>query len=94
MRVRKAIGVHVAEEYKIAELPTNRQGQALKYDRHNTKQYNTQQYREYLTRDKLELISNGAMEVANEGNVPDDFDWDVFGRFFDAVEAEGGNDEE
>lgn len=93
VRVRKAIGVHVAEEYEIAELPTNRQGQALKYDRHNTKQYNTQQYREYLTRDELELINNGAMEVANEGNVPDDFDWDVFGRFFDAVEAEG-NDEE
>ena len=77
-----------------AELPTKRQGQALKYDRHNTKQYNTQQYREYLTRDELELINNGAMEVANEGNVPDDFDWDVFGRFFDAVEAEEGNDEE
>ena len=57
-------------------------------------QYNTQQYREYLTRDELELINNGAMEVANEGNVPDDFDRDVFGRFFDAVEAEGGNDEE
>ena len=34
------------------------------------------------------------MEVANDGNVPDDFDWDVFGRFFDAVEAEGGSDEE
>ena len=64
----------------------------LKYNQHNTKQYNVQQYREYLARDELELINNGAMDIANEGNLPDDFNWDVFGCFFDAVEAEGGDD--
>ena len=75
----------------MAELPENRQGQTLKHKRHNTNQYNTQQYEEYLTRDKLEMINHGAMEVVNEGNLPDDFNWDVFGRFFGAVEAEGGD---
>jgi hypothetical protein len=30
------------------------------------------------------------MEVANNGNIPDGYDWDVFGHIYSAVESEGG----
>ncbi len=31
------------------------------------------------------------MDTTNEGNLPEDFHWDVLGQLFDAVEMEGGD---
>ena len=39
--------------------------------------------------DELDFIYNGAMDVANNGNLPDRYDWDVFDCIYNA-ESEGG----
>jgi hypothetical protein len=39
--VRRAIGVHMIEEYVTEELPTFKQGQTLKYPRQDTSKYDT-----------------------------------------------------
>jgi hypothetical protein len=78
------------EEYETEELPTFKQGQTLKYPRPDTGKYDTSEIITYLTEDELDFLYNGAMEVANNGNVPDGYDWDVFGCIYSAVETEGG----
>jgi len=40
--------------------------------------------------DEFDFIYNWAMEVANNGNLPDGYDWDVFGFIYCAVESKGG----
>jgi hypothetical protein len=58
VRVRRAIGVHMIEEYETDELPTFKQGQTLKYPRSDTSQYDTDDIKTYLTKDELDFIYN------------------------------------
>ena len=90
VRVRKAIGVHMIEEYETNELPTIKQGQKLKYPLPDTSGYDTSEIKTYLTDDELDFIYNEAMKVVNNGNLLDGYNWDFFGRIYCAVESEGG----
>ena len=62
----------------------------LKYLRWDTSKYDINEIKTYLTEDELEFQYNGAMEVANNRNVPDGYDWDIFSRICSAVESDEG----
>ena len=37
----------------------------------------------------MDFVYNGASEITNRINVPEGFDWDVFGYLHNAAESEG-----
>jgi hypothetical protein len=41
--------------------------------------------------DELDVMYVGAMEVTNNGNLPDGYDWDMFGHIYSAVNLRGKN---
>ena len=88
VRVRHAIGVRMIEEYEPGELSVFKQGQKLKYPRPDISKFNANDYKTYLTADELDFLYNGAMEIANKIDVPERFNWDVFGHLYNAAELE------
>ena len=76
------------EEYKPGELSVFKQGQKFKYLQPDIRKFNAIDCKTYLKEDEFDFLHNGAMEIANKIDVPERFNWDVFGHLYNTVELE------